>query len=477
MGAISLILHAHLPAVAGTPVEFWFHEALLGCYLPLTEVLRRARGPARLTLSISPPLIDMLTDAELLVRARAYIAAHCALAEQARAPELSRAAEAVARRSRAMLALFDELDGDLLTIWRDVRDAGRVELGTCAGTHAILPLLHTVDFRRMHIEHACERFAEHFGSRPRFMWLPECGFAPGVDALLNEAGVWATVVEARAFGEATVPPLHGKYAPVITENVAAFARDPESSARVWSGETGYPGDAAYREFHRDAGYDSPEDAVPDFIVDGERIPSAVKLWRVTGHDVSLDAKEPWDPDLASHTAARHADHFLRTIAADLGAASEEIGRPAHLCCAFDAELFGHWWYEGPTFLEEVLARSAEHEVDLVTPSDYLAAGPSLQVSRPAISTWGANGDFSWWVDESTTWIIPLLHTAEDRWLDARRRDGQSASLAEAARELMSAQASDWPFAIRGVRYAGLARRQIAQHVIAFDRLLSGRAGS
>ena len=473
MGAISLILHAHLPAVAGTEGEVWFHEAMLGSYLPLTRMLREAESSGRLTLSVSPPLIDMLGDRELLDRFRDdYLPAHRELVGRMCAGrDVELAARHLLERAEEALETFDEADGDLLTAWRSLRDAGRIELGTCAGRHAILPLLHTTDFQRMHVEHAQQRFGETFGGIARFMWLPECGYAPGVDEILSEAGVWATVLEARALGEAQPEPVRGKYAPVMTSNLAVFARDPASGSLVWSRDTGYPGDAVYREFHRDAAWDLPVEQVRAFVRNGERIGSAVKLWSVSGRGVELGDKTPWNPAAAYERVEEHAAHFLNTVADELERAEAELDGTAHLCCPFDAELFGHWWYEGPAFLQAVMEGAAARGVDLITPSDYLAAGPSLQLASPATSTWGANTDFSWWVDESTSWILPLLRTAEERWLDARRRHGMTPELAEAARELMQAQASDWPFAIRGVRHAEFARDQIARHVIAFDRLV------
>jgi 1,4-alpha-glucan branching enzyme len=51
-------------------------------------------------------------------------------------------------------------------------------------------------------------------------------------------------------------PKFGVHAPIRTPaGCAVFARDTETSKQVWSSKEGYPGDIAYREFYRDMGYD------------------------------------------------------------------------------------------------------------------------------------------------------------------------------------------------------------------------------
>ncbi|HXE71687.1 MAG TPA: DUF1957 domain-containing protein, partial [Candidatus Nitrosotenuis sp.] len=89
-GYLALVLHAHLPYVRHPdperPMEeAWLHQALLECYLPLLEVWERlaAEGvPFRLTLSLSPTLLEMLDDPLLKERFRRYLESRLELAER-----------------------------------------------------------------------------------------------------------------------------------------------------------------------------------------------------------------------------------------------------------------------------------------------------------------------------------------------------------------------------------------------------------
>jgi 1,4-alpha-glucan branching enzyme len=299
------------------------------------------------------------------------------------------------------------------------------------------------------------------------MWLPECGFTPGLQRPLNDAGIWCTVVEARAIAEASATVAFGNYAPLLSGDVAFFGRDPQSGAQVWSAEIGYPGDAAYREFHRDQVWEYEPHRTPGFVADdGARVPSGVKIHRVSGPDVDLGDKAPWDPQTAFSRARDHAAHFVSSRAAAVRQGSARADRPVHITCPYDAELFGHWWFEGPEFLRAVFDIAAEQQVfELSTPVDYLREGPVLQTAVPGVSTWGTNGDFSWWVDDSTSWLFPALHAAEVRWNQAGTQN------AAATRELMLAQCSDWPFAVRGVTHAEYARARVLEHLRRFHALV------
>src|SRR2546428_315274 len=138
--------------------------------------------------------------------------------------------------------------------------------------------------------------------------------------------------------------------------VAILARDPRSGVQVWSADYGYPGDGAYLEFHRKHGMDG------------------LRYWRVTDRQLPLREKVPYDPDAAKERAAAHADHFASLVLETLHEHQEATGRTGVVVAPFDTELFGHWWFEGPTWLEAVL-RKLEGHVDAVTASDFLAAHP------------------------------------------------------------------------------------------------------
>ncbi|HLN61651.1 MAG TPA: 1,4-alpha-glucan branching protein domain-containing protein, partial [Symbiobacteriaceae bacterium] len=246
--------------------------------------------------------------------------------------------------------------------------------------------------------------------------------------------------------------------------VAAFARDRDASRWVWDSRAGYPGDPAYREFYKDAGYDLPLDEVAPWLVDGIRGDTGLKLYRVTG-DVPLDAKEPYDPAAAQEQAREHARHFAGWMA----------GRSGLVVAPFDAELFGHWWFEGPLWLEALYRELAAAGVGCTTPSDYLKRQrDGLPVARLPAGSWGDSGDYRVWLSQANDWVWPEVHAAEQRMAElADRAAMSSAALNQAARELLLAEASDWPFILHYRTAAGYARARVRRHLERFGALAAG----
>ena len=144
---------------------------------------------------------------------------------------------------------------------------------------------------------------------------------------------------------------------------------------------------------------------------------------------------------------------------------------------FDAELFGHWWFEGPRFLEQFIRQAAiERDFCLSTPSEYLAANPTQQIIEPATSTWGENGYFEVWLNPSNAWIYPQLHVAAQQMSEVARRYANECSpradrvLKQLARELLLAQSSDWAFLIKTGAAPDYATKRTIDHLARFNRL-------
>ena len=256
-----------------------------------------------------------------------------------------------------------------------------------------------------------------FGREPRGFWLPECGYSDGLDLLLQEANVRWTVLDTHGLLFAQPRPLRAIYAPCFTPaGPAVFARDRESNREVWSAESGYPGDPVYRDFYRDAGFDRSEEELRSFLQPpGVRKFTGLKYHRVTGR---TDEKELYHPAWALAAADEHADDFFAKRQARLPrTARARIWSPL-IVSPFDAELFGHWWFEGPRFLESFLRRAAREREDfqLTTPTEFLAAHPSQQIVRPNPSSWGEDGFNSVWLDEASRLDLsapPRRHPAHD----------------------------------------------------------------
>ncbi|MFM7141175.1 MAG: glycoside hydrolase family 57 protein [Alphaproteobacteria bacterium] len=488
---LSLVLHAHLPFVRHPEhedflEERWLFEAIAEVYVPLLDVLAglvRDRVPHRIALSLSPTLLDMLDDGLLGQRFVRHLDLRLAFADR----ELVRTAGDERLRRvvelhrelllRARTCFVDENDGRLVPAFRRLEEAGSLELLTCGATHGFLPLLAaTPGAVEAQVAVAVAEFRRSFGHAPRGFWLPECGFTPGLDDVLARHGILWSVVESHGLLDADPPPVHGTFAPVVAPSgVAFYGRDGESSREVWSATEGYPGDPAYRDFHRDVGFELPvEDLRPLLPPTGDRVAVGFKYFRVTGAGAE---KEPYDPDAAASRVEQHASHFVAAIGRRLAAASALMRRPPVLVAPYDAELFGHWWFEGPAWLDAVLRRVADSSAgfDLATPSDDLARHPVVQQAMPAASSWGERGYASVWVAPGNDWILRHVDGAGERMraiaTGMRGATGLARrALAQAARELLLAQARDWPFLISRGTAAGYAEARVRAHLGRFARL-------
>ena len=497
-GTLSLLLHAHLPFVRHPEYpdfleEDWLYEAITETYIPIARMMERLAEEDvdfRLTMSVTPALCEMLADPLLQGRYVARLEALVALARRqelaSRGTAFEAAAVMYARDLGDALRLYTDAWGrDLIAVLRRFRDRGNLELIGSAASHAILPLLATDEGRWAQIELGLANHEKHFGARPHGFWLPECAFAPGVERLLADAGIRWTVVEAHGLQLGTPQPRYGTARPVFTPTgVAVFARDAASSKEVWSADEGYPGDPLYREFYRDLGWDlSPDELGSLLHTDGLRRAVGIKMHRVTGR-VPLKDKEAYVPEWALERAAVHADHFVTMRAAQVRGLQDELGVAPALLAPYDAELFGHWWFEGPAFLEEVLRKLAAPGAPVrgATPREVIGASPVAQAVTPALSSWGDKGYFEVWVNSANDWIYRHLHRAEERMIQlaVRYPDAtglEARALNQAARELLLGQASDWAFIMTSRTTVPYAERRTREHVARFtalhDQILSG----
>lgn len=489
-GYLSLVLHAHLPFVRHPEhedflEEDWLFEAITETYLPLLDCLERLRRdavPFRLTLSLSPTLCAMLQDELLCGRYREHMCQLISLAEKEMTRTLGDAPfHALATRyhqqfTGCLEAFENRYQQDLVREFRAWQEAGSVELVTCAATHGYLPLLKTrPEAVRAQLRVGQESYGHAFGRPARGIWLPECAYFPGLETMLDQEGLRYFFVDSHGVQHASVRPHYGLLAPVACSNgVAAFARDPDSSRQVWSAETGYPGDPYYREFYRDIGFDLDFDHIAPHVLDGTtRIFTGIKYYRITG---KTDDKQPYDPDAAAERVQAHAAHFLSERQARIDAYAPEMDRPPLILSPYDAELFGHWWFEGPQFIEALFRQAATHHPELawITPGEYLDRHPILQQATPSASSWGAEGYNEHWLSQYNDWIYPLLNQAAHRMTGlARRHAGAPAgsnlerALNQAARSLLIAQASDWAFILKTRTSVEYAQRRLEDHLARF----------
>ncbi len=471
-GYYALVLHAHLPFVRHPEhrrflEEDWFFEALSDTYVPLLalfEKLLEEDVRFQVTLSVSPPLLNMLEDTLLLERYRRRLEGLIELAakEVVRTrwePKLNPvAAHYHATWSATHRQVFDAWGGHPLRALKRLVGSPAIEPMATAATHAYLPLAAPAA-QRVQIQLGISEAERCLGVRPRAFWLPECGVDAALPNHLAAAGVTRTVVETHATASA---------APLGTAGgVVAFKRDPATAHQIWSMERGYPGDPVYRDFHRDIGWDLDYQYVRPYLPAAERSPLGIKYHRVTGPTTH---KAIYDVALATARATEHAQHFVQTLK-DRNSGESCIVSP------YDAELFGHWWYEGPQFLEWVLRTIAlDQNLTATTLSGYLAEHPAVHASTLQRSSWGEGGDDSVWRNTKTEWMYPELDHATERMVAMAGRFAaqpthlEERALNQAARELLLAQASDWAFIMRTGTMETYASRRVRTHLARFGRL-------
>ena len=492
-GYLSIVLHAHLPYVRHPEHESffeenWLFEAITECYVPLIEMLDRLLMDGvhcRLTLSVSPTLMAMLNDDLLQSRYLKYLQSRIELAEleitrTRKQPEYQKLARLYRWFFIRTLSVYrDDCRCDLLAAFKKHHAAGNLELITTAATHGFLPLLNVSEMAvRNQINIGVEAFRSTFGFAPPGFWLPECGYYPGLEKILKEAGLNYFFVDTHGITDASHRPKQGVYAPLNCGNdVAAFGRDPASSRQVWSAEEGYPGDADYREYYSDIGFELDLDYIAPYILDGEtRINTGIKYHRVTGEN---QTKAIYRPKLALAKARQHAFDFISQRQRQIEALCTEMDSTPMIVAPYDAELFGHWWFEGPYWLETVirLADSDTNGIRLISCSDYLERQPPVQTATPSASSWGHEGYSSFWINENNDWIYPLLHEAVAELVKLvsdlhglKVEALQERALNQAVRSVLLAQASDWPFIMKSGTTSDYAKKRITDHLARFNYL-------
>lgn len=496
-GQLALVLHAHLPYVRHPEherflEEAWLHEAVAESYLPLLSRMLGWEADGvdwRLTLGVTSTLGSMLDDGLLRLRTRRYLEERRMLA----ASECDRSVLEPARRRVAefhlefysqSLHLWEAIGGDLCGAWRRLAGSGRLELLGGTATHAVLPLLRgdPVGLTRQ-LDIGREEHRRRFGSDPQGIWLPECAWSPWLDEVLHRSGVRHLVLETHAVTGAAPRPPAAVFTPVRTPSgIAVFGRDPATARQVWSRHGGYPGDPRYREFHRDLAHDAEWDYVRPFLPDtGVRTFSGLKFHRVTG---PTSEKELYVREDALEAVRGHARHFLKSCRSRVERLGSLQGRPPLLTAPYDAELFGHWWFEGPNFLDAVMRGAAGEGIRTITLSEGRDGWPDAPSAIPAESTWGEGGHLGVWLDSSNALLQPQLRQAARR-LEQGVAAGAPAgvdpefyrrAVTQATRELLLAQSSDWPFLIRMGTAREYAMGRFDGHLAAFHRLLDGALG-
>lgn len=512
-GSFTFVLHSHIPYVrkAGRwpHGEEMLHEVMAETYIPLLNALYElvAEGiEPRLTLGLTPILLEQLGDAEVQEHFDLYLEERLALIEsdivryeKSHDEHLAFLARWYRDRYGTILTSFrDNYGRDLPRAFKSLRDRGNLDILTSAATHGYLPLFERDSTVYAQLKTGIESSRSFLGHAPGGVWLPECAYRPayrtdhykpGIEEFLAELNLGyfftetSVVTGGRMVGKVAgdVAGPYGKFParkivvhrddrPQATSrttmhpyyvqagNVAVFGREEQTGLQVWSAAHGYPGDFVYREFHR-------KDAN-----------SGLQYWRITGARTDLGQKELYDPQAAFNQVNSHADHFVDTVTRLTREYHAETNKPGCVVSAYDTELFGHWWFEGISWIKEVLRRLARSEqVELTSALDYIAANPPEEVIALPESSWGKGSDHSTWLNPETEWMWSLIHGSE-RAMESLAAKYPSAegelltTLNQCARELVLLESSDWPFLISTGQAKEYASGRFQQHLARFNNL-------
>jgi 1,4-alpha-glucan branching enzyme len=496
-GYLALILHAHLPFVRHPEhekflEENWLFEAITETYIPLLQILEGWHKDGMrvcLTLTLTPTLCSMLLDPLLQERYLKHLDGLIELAEKEAIrthweKPFNELATSYLQRFRLIRDFYLGCDRNLIAVFRKFQEAGQLEIITSAATHAVLPLLsqHPSSVRAQVLV-ARDHYRACFGRDPRGFWLPECAYSEGMENILLEGNLRWFVTDSHGILYAHPRPRYGMFAPILTRNgIAAFGRDLDSAKQVWSRQEGYPGDPRYRDFYRDIGFDLELNYLKPYLPAGDRRSfTGIKYYRIAG---GPGGKAVYDRKAALQAADAHANHFLAARMSQIERLAEILDRPPFVLCPYDAELFGHWWYEGPEFLNYFVRKAYydQSTFSFITPGDYLKHHPSLQVATPAASSWGEGGYWGVWLNEKNQWIYPHLDIAQQRMKELAQTFSapdalQERALKQAARELLLAQSSDWPFILRTGSSPEYARQRVNDHLLRFTSLHDQLKGS
>jgi len=483
-GNLAIVLHAHLPYVRsqepGSLEEDWFFQALVECYLPLLETLEEAarskEQAAKITIGLSPTLLSLLDDELLKNRFKKWVEIRLEIINTLN-KDHHKAGVHLKNHFERQLASWENCKGNLIARFEKLQISGVIDILTCAATHGYLPLLReNPEAVKAQLKTAVREHKRLFKEAPLGIWLPECAYYEGLDSIMIESGLRYAVLDGHGLLNANPRPRYGLYAPICTKKgVAFFGRDSESTLPVWSARDGYPGNPNYREFHKDIGWEISNQELKKIEIKEKR-PLGIKLFKITSKNISLDNKEKYDPEVAQESIKEDAKNYLSDRRKQLTKLNKSMGIEPLLIAPFDAELFGHWWFEGPKFLSQLFIQSKEEDIQFITLKEALQNKPQLQLCNPSPSSWGQGGFHDYWLNESNAWIVHKWSKAGREMVKICSQKLQKESdirvIQQAGRELLLAQSSDWSFILRAGTTTKLAKDRIDLHLKRFWILIA-----
>jgi 1,4-alpha-glucan branching enzyme len=525
LGSFAFVLHSHIPYVLShgrwPHGSDWLLEVTAETYVPLLNALydlvEEGYSP-KMTIGLTPVLMEQLADESFKFEFAAYARLRAKMASEDKKHfskmndgHLAGLADYWHDYYWSILNSFKKrYHRSLVKAFKELQDAGHIEIITSSATHGYSPLLSQDESIQAQVKQGVQTYRRHFKRDPEGYWLPECAYRPGykwspplqpkehviepycrkgVEEFLRENGLKYFFAEAHLLqgGETRgvyidrfgalqdlwnqfveehpdVPAAKTVYQPYIVTSggkdetpVAVFFRDHVTGSQVWSRSLGYPGSEWYLEFHK------------------KHSLGGLRYWRVTGPDADLGDKLVYEPNRAEEETGHHCGHFMHAAKEVLRQYKDQAGTPGVICAPYDTELYGHWWFEGIGWLHQVLrAMHDDPEIELVTCSEYLEKHPpSASIALPE-GSWGEGGFHYMWLNENTEWTWNCVYDAEIEMQDLVKNHGRNKEilpiLKQAARELLLLQSSDWQFSISTGSSKEYGEQRLAEHYKCFQRL-------
>lgn len=478
------------------------YECMAETYIPLLNAIADLWDEgiaAKLTIGITPILAEQLADPHMN---RGFDKFLTDKIEAAQEDELIYAPRGEHKPDLLQLARYyvnwfqnirrdyhERWNRDLIAGFRKYQDLGAIEITTSAATHCFSPLLETDSSLLGQYRTGIDNHKRLFGCAPKGFWLPECAYRPaegerpGLERWLHELGLQYFATESfviKGGQTAELRRVFGPYgsieyvpAPCRPETgldtfeaywlkdypVAILGRHDHAGYQVWSADHGYPGDGNYREFHK------KDDR------------SGLHYWKLTSKETDLGAKQLYNPETAHARMRDNSDHYVGLIQQLLTDRLKATNKPGLVFVSFDTELFGHWWFEGISWIKEVIRKLRTYTaVTMRTASEYLQECPPTKTIAIPESSWGSGGHWQVWLNNQTEWMWAVLHECEHAMEElvgqSSRGPLYERTLKQTARELLLLQASDWPFLVTTGQARDYATDRFNEHVDRFRELVT-----
>lgn len=477
-----IYLHSHLPYSLGKgrwPFgEEWLFEISESTYLPILKSLyelKKENVNFKLNIGITPVLMDQLKSDYFKEKFIEYLNIKEIRGKEDYTKYKSEKAvlnliDYYLNEINEKKELFKNINYDIVEAFNEFKKENFVEIGTSSITHSYLPLLKYDESRILQIKNGIKVYKNYISEDPEIFWLPECGYKPGIEKILKENKIKYFILNYHSLIEEDEDIFrYGKgFIKIQTKNkfsslflyeiypeIYVLLRNPETSEIVWSRDYGYPGDGDYREFHKKSEN------------------SGFQYWRITDKRVSLGEKDYYNYERAFEKAKIHAQNFKERIEKIFIDFNNNYNMNGLIVAAFDTELFGHWWYEGVSFLKEFLKLSSESEIYETTLSKNIEESVPIKKGKFIESSWGLGGFHYTWYNSETMWMWEKIHEAEDTFFKKSKLIKDKNLKNSILKEKFLLESSDFPFLVTTSTAKEYAIKRFNEHYEKFIELFEG----